>query len=131
VPQSQLLTIIRNTPTLWENFNVQVGCTINDHGVYRAYDNVSVIDVEKHKENASIAQSKHAQPVARPQHGAHDTFTFPAEVFEMSKYLLTPSWSKPRWNSEGILKKHEVFIYGNLCYTGNSFFKNMLKIGTP
>jgi hypothetical protein len=45
VPQSQFLTILRNTPTMWENFNVQVGCTSNDHGVYRAYDNVSVIDI--------------------------------------------------------------------------------------
>jgi len=47
MPQSRLLTIIRNPPTLWQNFNVQVGCTCNDHGVYRAYDNVIVTAVEK------------------------------------------------------------------------------------
>ena len=47
----------------------------------------------------------------------------------MSKCLLTLSLSKPRWNSEGILNTHEPFIYGDLYYTGNSFCKNMLKIG--
>ena len=64
---------------------MQVGCTSNDYGVYRAYDNVSVIAVEKHKKN--IVKCKPAQPVARAQHGARDSFTFPAEVFEVSKYL--------------------------------------------
>jgi hypothetical protein len=97
---------------MWQNFNVQVGFTCNDHGVNRACDNVSVIAVEKHK-----------KIVARAQHGARDSFTFSAKVFEMSKYLLTLSLSKPRWNSEGILKTRELFIYGDLCYTGNSFCK--------
>jgi len=68
-----------------------------------------------------------AQPVARAQHGVRDSFAFPAEVFEMSKYLSTLSLLKPRWNSEGTLKTHELFIYEDLCYTGNSFCKICLK----
>jgi len=83
--------------------------------------NVFVIAVEKHKKN--IAKCKPAQPVVRAQHGARDSFTFPAEVFEMSKYLLNLFMSKPRWNPEGILKTQELFIYGDLCYTSNSFCK--------
>lgn len=104
---------------------MHVGCTCNDHGVHRACDNISVIAVEKHKEN--IVKCKPAQPVARAQHGARDSFAFSAEVFEMSKCLLTLSLSKPRWNSEGILKTHELFIYEDLCYAGNSFCKICLK----
>jgi hypothetical protein len=83
MPQSRLLTIVRDTPTLWQNFNVQVGCTCNAHGVYSAYDSVSVIVVEKHKKN--IVKSKPFQPAAR------DSFTFAAEIFEMSKFLLNLS----------------------------------------
>ena len=37
--------------------------------------NVSVIAIEKHKKN--IVKCKLAQPVARAQHGARDSFIFP------------------------------------------------------
>jgi len=104
---------------------VHVGCTCNDHGVYRAYDNVSVIAVEKHTDY--LVKCRPAQPVARAQHGARDSSAFPADIFETNKYLLTLSLSKPRWNSEGILKTRELFIYEDLCYTGNSFCKICLK----
>jgi len=76
------------------------------------YDNISVIAVEKHK---NIVKCKPAQPVARVQHGVRDSFAFAAEVFEMSKYLLTLSPSKPRRNSEGILKTHMRCLFLENC----------------
>ena len=64
---------------------MHVGCTYNDHGVYKPDDNVSVIAVGKQKKN--IVKCKSAQPVARVQHGARDSFVFPVEVFDMSNYF--------------------------------------------
>ena len=100
---------------------MRLRCTCNDHGVYKVYDNVSVIAVEQYKKN--IVKCKLAQPVTCVRHCARNNFAFAVEVLEISKYLLTLSLLKPRRNSEGILKTHEMFIHGELCYTGNLFCK--------
>jgi hypothetical protein len=49
------------------------------------------------------------------------------ETFEMKERLLTPSLEKPRRNAEAILKNYELFIYGDIHCTNNSFCKYVPK----
>lgn len=35
----------------------------------------------------------------------------PAETFDITKRLLTPSLAKPRQNAEAVLKTYELFVY--------------------
>lgn len=51
----------------------------------------------------------------------------PVETFEMKQRLLTLSLEKPRRTAEAILKNYELFIYGDILYTNNSFCKYVLK----
>jgi len=51
-------------------------------------------------------------------------------MFEMKKGVLIHSLVKPRQYDKEILKTHEQFIYGDICYIINSCYKNVLIITT-
>jgi hypothetical protein len=51
----------------------------------------------------------------------------PVETTEMKKCLLTLSPEKPRRIAKAILKNYELFIYGDINYTNNSFCTYSLK----
>jgi hypothetical protein len=46
---------------------------------------------------------------------------------EMINGFSTSYLAKPRYNTEAVLKTYELFIYGDIHYSTNSFCKNVLK----
>jgi hypothetical protein len=55
---------------------------------------------------------------------------FPSETFELIKRILTLNVAMPRQNVETILNSYELFIYGYIGYSTNSFCKNVLNNDT-
>jgi hypothetical protein len=73
---------------------------------------------------------KLTQPIAREQ-PARDIDALPAETFQMTEHLVTPSHTKSRQNTEAILNTYGLSIHEDLCNINHPFCKNVLKMATP